>query len=113
MCDGFNFCTGISHVLDTSDYNNIRLSFALSDIGNQFEDHWRADFSIDGGATWINAVTIVTPPLGYNQPHSVDLSAINPAVENNPNVQIRFWQEETFSGEDSYLDEITIIGDYI
>ena len=37
QCDGANYCTGVSHVVNTTGYNSINISWVFSDCANTYE----------------------------------------------------------------------------
>lgn len=115
MCDGAHFCTGVSHLTDTTGYNAIQLEWVFSDCANAYEgpdEQLALEFSCDGGVSWISVVDI-NPGTGFSQAYNVDLSAINSCINNNPIAMIRVWQDATFNGELIYIDEILMTGSAI
>ncbi len=64
------------------------------------------EFSIDSGATWKSAKS-VSGQFGYVI-DAVNLSAIDPAVNNNPGFQIRFHSYTSAGSMYHYIDDVTI-----
>ena len=98
--------------MDTTGYTDINLSWVF-DVGfDPYEppnEQLAMDFSGNGGSTWITVVNF--NPLGnFEQVYNMNLTAIDACAGNNPNFQIRFWQDATFAGEYAYVDEVFVQG---
>ncbi|MBN2454179.1 hypothetical protein JXB11_01400 [Candidatus Woesearchaeota archaeon] len=103
---GATSCTGISHRVNTEGYENIELSFSLATGADALDNPFHVQFSATGGV-WQDLDVITSPPSTYSDVFSYSLPA---ECDNNYNVQIRFWQSETYNIEFSYIDEVLVTG---
>jgi hypothetical protein len=108
----FNYGGKIWKVVDTGSYVDIQLNYQLSMFGLEVGEYFTVEYSTNGGSSW-NIIEEIEGDGGNWlswQGRSFDLSALDPAVEDNPQFAIRFGQNANGPADISTLDNMTLTG---
>jgi hypothetical protein len=105
---------GMWKIVDTTGYYNITIGFYYGMFGMDAGEPYMFDYSTDGGGSWVNVIYDTTTEgwvsLHYNEGNQIDLSALDPAVENNPLFAIRFQQNASAGVDDTTTDDVDVRG---
>jgi len=100
----------ISRTISTAGYSGITVSFDMGSKVNHAGHYFRAEWSPDGGTTWITLKQInYNDPEDDNNLHPFSYS-LPAGADNNPNFAIRFFLNVGTPGEKGYVDNVQIGG---
>ncbi len=96
----------ITRPLSTAGQTGVWLSYGRATSAAAGTYLLEAQFSTDNGGTWQTA-RVHPGTFGYGV-ESINLSALDPAVDNNPNFVLRFHSYTTATGNFHYVDDVKV-----
>lgn len=109
--DTFNIT---SPAIDTTGLSNIWVSFEYAEdaaTANEIMESW---FSVDGGTTWERFFFISSGAATSTDNEYLDyrasLSGLDPAVENNPDLRLKFGLTSSNSADELFINNIEVSG---
>ncbi|MDX1522580.1 MAG: PKD domain-containing protein [Anaerolineae bacterium] len=100
--------------INTTGLLNIRLSYYVRGIGLESADTFRAEWSPNGGVSWIllqtlDGTSFEGSPVNVWRPFSFSLPA---AAADNPNLMVRFVFDADSSSDLWFIDQVQVDGDF-